>query len=162
MQAVIGRIQLRRMTEWAVKRRENAEAIKEVCRQFPAVRVPRFACVGCSKNCTENITAGGCVHANYKCYVYLKPEMLAEGWSRNRIIDEITRKGVPCFQGSCSEIYLEKAFDGSGWRPKERLQIASKLGETSLMFLVHPTLTKNDIQKTCDVIAATLRAASGI
>lgn len=56
--------------------------------------------------------------------------------------------GVPCFSGSCSEVYLEHAFDGTAWRPAQRLQNAQKLGDTSLMFLVHPTLTENNIQTT--------------
>ena len=63
-------------------------------------------------------------------------------WNRDRIIKEITARGVPCFQGSCSEVYLESAFDGTGWRPEPRLPIAKELGETSIMLLVHPTLTK--------------------
>ena len=65
---------------------------------------------------------------------------------------EINAEGVPCFSGSCSEVYLEHAFDDTPWRPKERLKNAQKLGETSLMFLVHPTLTENNIQTTKDVI----------
>ena len=65
---------------------------------------------------------------------------------------QINEKGVPCYSGSCSEIYLEKAFDNSDIRPNYRLPNAKVLGETSLMFLVHPTLTKKEIQKTCDVL----------
>jgi dTDP-4-amino-4,6-dideoxygalactose transaminase len=67
---------------------------------------------------------------------------------------------VPCYQGSCSEVYLEKAFDNSGWRPSNRLPIAKQLGETSLMFLVHPTLTEIEIRKTCDVIKDVMSIAS--
>jgi dTDP-4-amino-4,6-dideoxygalactose transaminase len=59
---------------------------------------------------------------------------------------------VPCYSGSCPEVYLEKAFDNKDFRPKQRLINAKKLGETSLMFLVHPTLTKEEIKKTCDVL----------
>ncbi|MOA39112.1 hypothetical protein D3C78_1608620 [compost metagenome] len=100
------------------------------------------------------------VHAHYKCYVYVQPGQLAEGWSRDRIVEAIGAKGVPCFQGSCSEVYLEKAFDGTGWRPQERLPVARALGETSIMFLVHPTLTAAEIDKTCTAIAQVLTAAS--
>ena len=102
----------------------------------------------------------GCVHANYKFYAYVCPEHLASGWSRDRIIEEIGGLGVPCYQGSCSEVYLEKAFDGTGWRPEQRLPVAMALGETSLVFLVHPTLTAEEIQKTCDVIEQVMRQAS--
>ena len=153
MQAVIGRIQLNRMTEWTRKRHINAEAISATCRQFDVLRVPEFQFDSLDPN---NFN----VHANYKCYVYIRPEKLAKGWTRDRIIDEINSKGVPCYQGSCSEVYLEKAFDNTGWRPVNRLPIAKQLGETSLMFLVHPTLTESEISKTCDVIKDVMSLAS--
>lgn len=146
MQAVIGRIQLRRMADWTTQRTANAEAIWAACRPFAALRVPAVP--------------QGSVHAHYKCYVYVQPEQLADGWSRDRIVEAITTAGVPCFQGSCSEVYLEKAFDDTGWRPQERLPVARKLGETSIMFLVHPTLTTAEIEKACSAITQVLTAAS--
>lgn len=73
-------------------------------------------------------------HAAYKCYVFVEPDTLRSDWSRDRIIAEISAKGVPCYSGSCSEVYLEKAFDGTEWRPSSRMNVARKLGETSLMF----------------------------
>jgi dTDP-4-amino-4,6-dideoxygalactose transaminase len=91
-------------------------------------------------------------HARYKYYVYVEPARLKSGWNRDRIIQEIVAKGVPCYSGSCSEVYLERAFDNSGFRPRERLPVARELGETSLMFLVHPTLTEAEIDKTCAAI----------
>lgn len=138
VQAVIGRIQLKRMADWTAARTRNAERIWEACRQHAALRVP--------------VLPADYVHAHYKCYVQVRPEQLAEGWTRDRIAEAIVARGVPCFQGSCSEVYLEKAFDNTGWRPTERLPVARELGETSLMFLVHPTLTEDEIGKTCDVI----------
>src|SRR3546814_18758156 len=80
------------------------------------------------------------LHAAYKCYVFVEPEQLAQGWNRDRIVQEINARGVPCYQGSCSEVYLERAFDGTDWRPAQPLPVAPELGETSLMFLVQPTL----------------------
>lgn len=147
MQSVLGRIQLRRMAEWSAARTRNALRIWETCRQFDALHVPVFD------------ESEGSVHAYYKCYVKVRPERLAEGWSRDRIINEIVARGVPCYQGSCSEVYLEKAFDNTGWRPAQRLPVARELGETSLMFLVHPTLTEAEIDKTCRVIANVLAMA---
>jgi len=67
------------------------------------------------------------------------------------------KAGVPCFSGSCSEVYLEKAFDGTGWRPEKPMPVARELGETSLMFLVHPTLNEQEIQKTCDVLERVMK-----
>jgi dTDP-4-amino-4,6-dideoxygalactose transaminase len=91
-------------------------------------------------------------HSYYKYYVFVRPEMLRDGWSRDRIMNEIVNQGVPCYSGSCSEIYREKAFTDAGYGPKNRLPVAQELGETSLMFLVHPTLTDEEIGKTCAVV----------
>lgn len=141
MQAVIGRIQLKRMQNWTAKRTDNALAIWKTCSKYASIRVPLF-----------DDHNGLSLHAHYKCYVYVNQDKLADGWNRDRIIDEINARGIPCYQGSCSEVYLEKAFDGTGWRPEPRLPVAKALGETSLMFLVHPTLTKAEVCKICDVL----------
>jgi dTDP-4-amino-4,6-dideoxygalactose transaminase len=158
MQAVLGRIQLGRMPEWAAKRKQNAEAVWAACQEFPALRVPQIKCTSCLGNCKA--AEASCEHAHYKCYVYVEPERLATGWTRDRIIEAINAEGVPCYQGSCSEVYLEKAFDGTGWRPEVRLPVAKVLGETSLMFLVHPTLTEAEIAKTCEAIKTVMTQAS--
>lgn len=157
LQAVIGRIQLKRMTAWTAARTANAERIWQTCQDFPVLRVPQFGCAAtCDPDCASR---NQCTHAHYKCYVQVRPERLAAGWSRDRIVEEIIDRGVPCFQGSCSEVYLEKAFDNTGWRPEQRLPMAQELGETSLMFLVHPTLTTAEMDKTCAVIAEVMRLA---
>jgi dTDP-4-amino-4,6-dideoxygalactose transaminase len=155
MQAVIGRIQLKRMADWSAARKRNARNIWNACAQFSALRVPTVKCASCPGSCATS----GCEHAHYKCYVYVEPTLLAHGWTRDRIVEEINTLGVPCFQGSCSEVYLEKAFDNTGWRPSVRLPVAKELGETSLMFLVHPTLTEDEINKTCEVIQLVMRKA---
>ena len=92
------------------------------------------------------------MHAAYKCYVQVNIDALPEGWSRDRIMQEISAQNVPCFSGSCSEVYLEHAFDDTPWRPAQRLKNAQQLGETSLMFLVHPTLSDESINKTVTAI----------
>lgn len=145
VQAAIGRIQLTRMPEWTEKRQKNAAAISEVCGRFNCVRTPAVP---------EYME-----HACYKHYCFVEPEYLAEGWTRDRVVHEIVEQGVPCMQGSCSEVYLEKAFDGTGFRPNDRLPTAKELGETSLMFLVHPTLTEEEIKKTCSVVKNVLSRA---
>ncbi|MGJ7575233.1 DegT/DnrJ/EryC1/StrS family aminotransferase [Variovorax sp. RB2P76] len=150
MQAVIGRIQLQRMAEWTAVRTRYAQALWAVARPHAAVRVPDF-----SANC-----AAGSAHAHYKCYVYVQPERLAPGWNRDRIAETVLANGVPCYQGSCSEVYLERAFDDTGWRPPAPLPVAHALGETSLMFLVHPTLTPGEVDKSCAVISQVLGEAS--
>jgi dTDP-4-amino-4,6-dideoxygalactose transaminase len=92
----------------------------------------------------------------------VQPEQLAAGWNRDRILQSINAQGVPCYQGTCSEVYLEKAFNGTGWRPSERLPNARVLGETSIMFLVHPTLTQAEIDLTCEVVGKVLAEASAV
>lgn len=138
MQAVIGRIQLKKMEGWTEKRQANAKKITEACIKFPAAFVPTVP---------DYIE-----HAQYKFYVFVKTDKLKEGWSRDKIIEAINAEGVPCYQGSCSEVYLEKAFDGSASRPAVRLPNAKLLGETALMFLVHPTLSALEVDKTCKAV----------
>ena len=100
-------------------------------------------------------------HSYYKHYAFVRPETLRAGWTRDRVIEEVVSRGVPCFSGSCSEIYLEKAFPPE-WRPKERLPVARELGETSLMFLVHPTLTPEHVAATCDVVKQVIQEATAV
>lgn len=146
VQAVIGRIQLQRMPAWHKSRTANIERIWSAAAKLPGLRVPKVP--------------ADSVHAAYKCYVFVEPQLLKEGWTRDRVLEEISARGVPCFSGSCSEVYLEKAFDGTGWRPRERLPVARELGETSMMFMVHPTLTSVEIEKTCSVLATVMVEAT--
>lgn len=139
MQAVIGRIQLRRMPDWQHRRTENATRILDALDATGWFDVPR--------------PNAEYVHAWYRAYAFVRPERLPEGWNRDRIMNQMVALGVPCYSGSCSEVYLEKAFDHTGWRPVERLPVARQLGETSLMFLVHPTLTEADLDRTLWAIA---------
>lgn len=146
MQAAIGSIQLRRMPGWHARRLANARRIWKSARQLRGLRVPDMP--------RES------EHAAYKCYVFVEQEQLREGWSRDRILNEMLARGVPCFSGSCPAVYLERAFDDTGWRPAEHLPVAWELGETSLMFLVHPTLKKVEIEKTCAVLAEVMQEAA--
>lgn len=146
MQAAIGLIQLERMTDWTRRRTGIAAAFSDACVRHPALRVP--------------VTPNHSVHAWYRFYAFVRPERLAEGWSRDRIIEAINAAGVPCFHGSASEVYLERAFDGTGWRPERRLPVAKALGETSLALLVHPTLTDDEVAKTCAAIDQVMEQAA--
>lgn len=146
MQSVIGRIQLRRMPAWNAARRANAERIWQAASQLSGLRVPEIPAHS--------------EHAAYKCYVFIEPDALKAGWDRDRVMNEIVAQGVPCFSGSCSEVYQEKAFDDTGWRPERPLPVARELGETSLMFLCHPTLTEEEIDKTCRVLHTVMQEAT--
>ena len=139
VQAVLGRIQLRRLADWHARRSANAAALRNALLQFAgAARVP--------------VPAAGFEHAYYRLYAYVRPDGLRAGWSRDKIVAELTGRGAPAFHGSCSEVYLEKAFDGAAFRPQSRLPVARELGETSIAYLTHPTLTAEDIALTCKAI----------
>lgn len=158
MQAVIGRIQLKKMAEWTNIRTQNAKILRDALTQFAGeqqfLRIPDIE--------FHQVMGGDSVHAYYKYYVYVRPENLPENINRDSILNALNEKKIPCFSGSCSEIYLEKAFDNHPSRPNARLTIAKELGETSLMFLIHPTLTTNEMQTiattTVDVLTTLFNA----
>lgn len=137
MQAVIGLLQLDHVGGWVEARQRNAARLAAALAPFEAVRVP--------------VVANHSTHAYYRFYAFVDPARLAKGWTRNRIIEAINALGVPCLHGSASEVYLEKAFEGTGWRPSERLPVARELGETSLCFLVHPTITEAQMELAATV-----------
>ncbi|NYT84328.1 DegT/DnrJ/EryC1/StrS family aminotransferase [Pollutimonas harenae] len=145
MQAAIGRIQLKRMPAWHTGRVENARRIWGTASVLKGLRVP--------------VVPDHIEHAAYKCYVFIKPQLLKPDWSRDRILHELNSQGVPAYSGSCSEVYLEKAFDNTDWRPASRLPVAKELGETSLMFLVHPTLTDEEVHQTCAALSGIMAQA---
>jgi hypothetical protein len=136
MQSAIGRIQLKKLTDWTRKRQLNAAILTDGFSRIPALRLTRSP---------DDIG-----HAYYKYYAFVRSERLEDGWDRDRVMKAINAEGIPCFSGSCSEIYLEKAFDDL--RPVKRLPIARELGESSLTFLVHPTLFDEDMHDTCAAV----------
>mgnify|MGYP001610498793 CR=1 FL=1 len=146
MQAAIGRRQLKKLPVWVAARRRNAAILDKAFSRIPAFRLT-----------TPPDTVR---HAYYKYYVFVRPEYLKTGWDRDRIMNAVAAEGVPCFSGSCSEVYLEKAFSGNGLRPAERLPVAKELGETSLMFLVQPTLTEKDMDTVAGVVRKVMEEAS--
>ena len=146
MQSAIGRIQLTRMQGWFEKRNKNASELGVVLSLYKCIRLINVA---------DYID-----HAQYKYYVFIRPEYLMQGWNRDRIVNEINALGIPCFQGSCSEVYLEKAFEATTYKPKIILKNAIELGKTSMMFLVHPTLSQVDVIKTVNTINKVLTLAS--
>jgi dTDP-4-amino-4,6-dideoxygalactose transaminase len=144
IQGAIGRIQLKKMKKWTLKRNENAMKINSVADQHDivsAINVPAYS-----------------THAFYKCYLRVESDRLNKNWSRRKIVEEINKREVPCYEGICSEIYKEKAFESLGEEFGE-CQNASLLGRSSFMFLVHPTLTKKEIEKTCFVLNEILTLA---
>ncbi len=144
LQSAIGRIVLRKVPHWVERRRRFASILNEHLAELPGLRITR--------------PPSEISHAYYKYYVFIRPEALRPGWDRNRIMQAINAEGIPCSVGSCSEIYLEKAF-ARACSQKERLPVAKELGETSLMFMVHPTLSEENIRDTYSAVRKVMLAA---
>jgi hypothetical protein len=138
MQAAIGRLQLKKMFNWLLLRQRNAAVLT---RYF--ARVPAFKVVS---------PPASVVHAYYKYYVFLNEKYLKPGWNRDKVLVALLERGVSCSSGSCSEIYREQAFKQANLQPDERRPVAKYLGETSLMFQVHPTLTEHDMEKIAETV----------
>lgn len=139
VQAAIGRIQLGRMVEWTRRRTGIASRLIDALSQYPgAVRVP--------------VPDARLRHAYYRLYGYVRPDGLKAGWDRDRLVRELAAAGVQVLQGTCSEVYLEKAFDSTPFQPEVRLPVARELGETSLMFLTHPTMRDEELEHAAAVI----------
>jgi dTDP-4-amino-4,6-dideoxygalactose transaminase len=146
MQAVLGRLQLARLPEWGDRRRRNMGRLLEAFRELPGLRVP--------------VLPPTILHAAYKAYVYVRPEALQRGWDRDRILCAVQDTGVPCFSGTCSEIYREQAFAKAGLEPAAPLPVALELGDTSLMFPVHPTLSEEALDAMIRAVRRVMAEAS--
>jgi len=145
IQSAIGRVVLRKLPQWLETRRQHARLLTDRLALLPGLRV--------------TTPPADVAHAYYKYYVFVRPEKLRAGWTRDRIMKAIVGEGVSCFSGSCSEIYLERAFPIE-WRPGKRLPNAQELGETSLVLLVHPTLTEDQILASCAAFDKVMSAAT--
>jgi dTDP-4-amino-4,6-dideoxygalactose transaminase len=145
MQAVLGRLGLRKLDAWVQQRRQNAAALEERLAKIPAIRIVR--------------PPAHMYHSYYRYYAFVRPDRLQPGWDRDRVMSAISAEGVPCFSGACGEIYLEKAFEGHKV-PPTRLPVARELGETSLAFLVHPTIEERDLEDVCAATEKVFRACT--
>ena len=137
-QSAIGRLQLKELPNWISSRSKNANILKDYLINLPLLRIP--------------IPPNNIKHVWYKFYAYLNPKYLSDGWTRNRILEEIKLAGYPGLSGSCSEIYKEKCFKKIGFTPKDYLPVAKILGDTSLMFLVHPTISEEQMHLYAETI----------
>ncbi len=147
MQAVLGRNQLARLDQSIARRRAHARILIDEFSSIDALRVP------------VPVPAPDVKHSYYKFYCYVRPERLAPGWNRDKVMEAVNREGIPCFSGSCSEVYLEKAFPAE-YRPAARYSNAKELGETSLMFLVHPTLSEEDMRQAATAVRKVMDVAT--
>jgi len=146
MQSAIGRVQLMKLPEWLITRRRYAQRLAEGLSNLAGL--------------TICLPEDGALHAWYRFYASINTETLQDGWDQNRIIAGIAAEGVPCFHGSCCEIYREKAFEPI-MRDSYPLPNAQRVGETSLALLLHPTLESKHIEKTITVVREVLQRAVG-
>jgi len=147
VQAAVGRVQLRKLDQWVETRRRNAALLDAMLADIPGIRV--------------TVPPEQAYHAYYKYYAHVDPSALATGWSRARILDEMNARGVVCLQGTCAEIYREKAFVDAGFAPAERLPVAAELDATSIMLLVDPTYSESDMMRTASILRQVMMEATG-
>jgi hypothetical protein len=146
MQSAIGRLQLRKLPQWLALRRHNASLLSQGLSAVPGLRLA--------------LPPAHSEHAYYKYYAFIRPEMLRAGWNLERMLEALNAEGIPCSVGACSEIYLEKAFVNAGLGPKQPLPVAKRLADSSLMFMLHPGLTEQDMCDTSTALAKVMRAAT--
>ena len=145
MQSAIGRLQLKKLPQWLAVRRRNAGFLSQGLAAVPGLRLA--------------LPPAHSEHAYYKYYAFIHPEMLRPEWNMERILDALAAEGIPGGVGACSEIYLEKAFVNAGFGPKQRLPMARRLADSSLMFMLHPGLIEQDMRDACTALAKVMRAA---
>ncbi len=146
IQAAIGLQQLAKLEQWVEQRNRNAKVLNAGLQGLDALRL--------------TVPPEHIYHAYYKYYTFVRPERLKQDWNRDRILEAIRAEGIACGPGSCSEVYLERAFDNSPSRPSERLPIAKRLGETSIMLPLHPTLSEGDMGDMVEAIRKVSKVAA--
>jgi dTDP-4-amino-4,6-dideoxygalactose transaminase len=146
VQAAIGLLQLAKLPEWTARRQANARVLADGLSTLPGLRVPAVP---------DHVG-----HAWYRFSAFVRPDELDEHWDRDRVMAALNGRGVGTTVGSCSEIYREQAFVRRGWGPEKRLPVARELGETSLTFLVHPTLTRPMLDRTVDIVTTVMHEAA--
>ncbi len=142
-QSAIGIEQIKLLDSWRDLRERNAQIIINSLSNLECVRIP--------------LPSNEYKHAWYKFYCYLIPEKLSKSWNRSKILKEIQKNGYPALEGGCSEVYLEKCFSHFKYK---RLNNAKSLGETSMMFLIHPTISEEQMKEYAQIIRETLINAS--
>lgn len=145
MQSAIGRYQLSQVDDWVSQRRQNVETFNHALSDVKGIRL--------------TIPDNQAFHACYKYYFFIELQRLNAGWDRDRIVAEIHQNGVPCFTGSCPEIYREDAFVGI-YGPQVSLPVARELGETSVMMNVHPGITTALIGEFAEVVRGVMKRAT--
>lgn len=142
-QAAIGLLQLKKLPTWIIKRNQHATLLTNVFNDFDYIEI--------AKPASENIT-----HAYYRLYGKVKNDISIGGLTNQRLRDKLVAKfnlaGVPCFVGSCAEIYREKVFTNLQLQPASRFKNAMLFSENAFCLLVHHTITEEQIGFVADKI----------
>jgi hypothetical protein len=146
IQAAIGRVQLRKLPNWLAARRARAADLTGCLCNVPGLRTA--------------IPPEDVRHAFYKFYTFVRPEALKPDWNRDRILAALLEQGFPVTVGVCGDLSREKAFHGMTSAFHGQCAVARGLGETSLAFPVHPTLTSEDMMRMGAAVKRVLEKAS--
>lgn len=135
-QAAIGLRQLSKLDAWIDRRNSIATSMISIMKQFKFIEAP--------------VVPEGYKNAFYRLYVKVNPQfVLSKNKTQNLrdfMIKEFNTNGVPCFVGSCAEIYLEKLFQQGGFYPPNRYQNARNFSDNACCFLVHPTINDEQLK----------------
>lgn len=138
-QAAIGLKQLAKLNNWVKQREKNANVLIQTLMQFNYLDVVKL---------TDEQESQ---HAYYRLYAKLKTGTFLEDLTgeklRNKLINKFVDTGVPCFSGSCAEIYRERLFANMNGALTERLPNASDWADCAFCFLVHHTITTEEINQ---------------
>lgn len=145
MQAAIGLAQLRKLPTWLQTRARNATVLLNGINSIPGLKA--------------YTPPADYIHSYYKFYFSVDQHALKPDWSRDKILSVLNEIGIPCREGTCSEIYREQAFVKNGLGPKVRLTNAQQLSDSSLMLPVHPTLELTHMQYMLEALQQTMRDA---
>lgn len=140
LQAAVGLLQLGKLEGWVERRRQHAARLRRALSRHASFDTPELP---------DDVYG-----SYYRLYTRIRPESLAAGWDRDRVMVALEAEGLPCRVGSCTEIFREKVFDGLE-RPE--LPVAAQLARVALSFTTHPTLDEaalDDAERILDKVMA--------
>jgi dTDP-4-amino-4,6-dideoxygalactose transaminase len=140
IQAAIGLVQLGLMDEWHKRRVRNSHQLRDA--------------IGGIAGLASIPWRNGIETAAYRETLHVRPEMLAKGWTRDAIVQELRAQGVPCSSGAAAELHRAPAFPPHPNGKSPDTPAAAALAARSIAFCVHPTLEPAHM----DAIASSVRA----
>ena len=143
IQAAIGIEQLTKLSDWSAIRSNNSKILTDILSPIDSILFRMLLYIR---------------HAWYRYYIFVRPDNLADGWSRSRILDELSQAGIMTGSGSCGEIYLEKCFKNLSYSSSD-FPVAHHLGKTSIVIPVHPTIDPSLMHEIAETVGNICRSA---